>query len=226
MKPFIGITGDMEEDNGKTYLYIDLKYGKPVDDVGGIPLLIHPTSSIRDIVSKINGLLLSGGEDIHPKFYREEVRYPMDLSLDIRTEFELSLLKEAMERRLPVFGICHGMQLINVALGGTLYQDLPAQRNDVMGHRLKGKRHPVTLEEDSQLFRFLGKKGVEVTSTHHQAVKVLGKGLKVSAVAPDGVIEGFEMPGYPLLIGVQWHPEKEPDEDSRKLFEGFLRACV
>lgn len=225
MKPLIGITGDIEERDGKTYIYIDLRYGKLVEDVGGIPVLLHPTRSLKEIVSKIDGLILSGGEDIHPRFYREEPKYPMTLSPDLRTEFEISLLREAMKSKVPILGICHGMQLINVAFGGTLYQDLPGQTEDVINHRLGEKRHPVSIIEDSLLFDALGKKEMDVTSTHHQAVKDLGMSLKVSATAHDSIIEAFEMPEYPFLIGVQWHPEKEPDEESRKLFASFIAAC-
>lgn len=223
MRPLVGITGDIEEINGKTYLYIDLRYGKLVEEAGGIPLLIHPTYSVKDVISKIDSLLLSGGEDIHPKYYREEPRYQMTPSPDLRTEFEFSLLREAMIAKIPILGVCHGMQLINVALGGTLYQDLPGQTEGVINHRLGEKRHRVSIEEDSLLFNTIGEKEIDVTSTHHQAVKDLGMGLKVSATAHDGIIEAFEMPGYPFLIGVQWHPEKEPDGNSRKLFSTFLQ---
>ena len=225
MKPLIGITGDIGERDGREYLYVDLRYGKLVEDVGGVSILIHPAQCVNEVVSEIGGLLLSGGADIHPKYYREEPRYPMELSPDIRTDFEISLLREAMRRNIPILGICHGMQLINVAFRGTLYQDLPGQTEGVINHRLGEKRHPVSIIEDTLLFEAIGKKEMDVTSTHHQAVKDLGMGLKVSATAHDSIIEAFEMPEYPFLIGVQWHPEKEPDEESRKLFASFITAC-
>lgn len=225
MKPLIGITGDIEDRNGKTYLYIDLRYGKMVEGAGGIPVVLHPAGCIKEAVSKIDGLLLTGGEDIHPRYYGEEPKYPMTLSPDLRTEFETSLLEESMEKSIPVLGICHGMQLINVALGGTLYQDLPSQKKDAMEHRMGEKRHEVYLCDGMRLFEIAGERMIKVTSTHHQAVKELGSGLKVSATAEDGVVEAFEKPGYPFLIGVQWHPEKEPDEDSRRLFLSFIENC-
>lgn len=225
MKPLIGITGDIEERDGKTCLYIDIRYGELVEEVGGIPFLLHPAGAVKEIVSKIDGLILSGGEDIHPRLYREEPKYQMTLSPDLRTDFEMSLLKEAMARRLPILGICHGMQLINVAFGGTLYQDLPGQTEGVINHRLGEKRHPVSIIENTLLFNAIGKKEMDVTSTHHQAVKDLGMGLKVSATARDGIIEALETPEYPFFIGVQWHPEKEPDDESRKLFKSFIAVC-
>lgn len=225
MKPLIGITGDIEDRNGKTYLYIDLRYGKMVEEAGGIPVLLHPAESIGEVVSKIDGLLLSGGEDIHPRYYGEEPQYPMTLSPDLRTEFETSLLKESMEKSIPVLGICHGMQLINVVLGGSLYQDLPLQKSDVMEHRLKDKRHLVDVDGDSLLYRIFGIGEIDVTSTHHQAVKEIGKGLESCATARDGVVEAFEKPDYPFLMAVQWHPEKDPDEVSRRLFSSFIKSC-
>lgn len=217
MKPLIGITGDIEERDGKTYIYIDSRYGKLIEECGGTPALIHPIGSPEEIISKIDGLLLSGGEDIHPKYYGEEPKYPMTLSPDLRTEFETALVREGMEKGIPILGICHGMQLINIVLGGTLYQDLAAQKKDSMEHRLKDGAHPVFIEEGSNLFGILGKKEIDVTSTHHQAVKGLGMGLSICASAKDGVIEAFEKDEYPFLIGVQWHPEKKPDENSMRL---------
>lgn len=226
MKPIIGITGDIEEDGGRRYLYIDLRYGKLVEEAGGIPLLLHPTESVKEIISKMDGLLLSGGEDIHPRFYGEEPLYPMDLSPDLRTDFEISLLKEAIKGRVPILGICHGMQLINVALGGTLYQDIKRQLPGFADHRLGSGRHEIKLSEGSKLFEAIGKKEISVTSTHHQAVRDLGKGLQICARAEDGIVEAFEMPGHPFLIGAQWHPEKGHDEGTRRFFEGFLRSCA
>lgn len=222
MKPLIGITGDMDIREDKTYLYVDLRYGKMVEEAGGIPVLLHPSQPSGEIISKIDGLLLSGGEDIHPRFYGEEPKYPMELSPDIRTEFEMSLVKEAMYKRIPILGICHGMQLINVALGGTLYQDLKRQNFAAKEHQLGDGRHQVFMTRGSQFFDIMGISAINVTSTHHQAIKNIGKELRASVRTSDSVIEGFEMPNHPFLIGVQWHPEKGPDDDSRKLFQAFI----
>ncbi|MBM2838946.1 MAG: gamma-glutamyl-gamma-aminobutyrate hydrolase [Deltaproteobacteria bacterium] len=222
MKPLIGITGDIDERDGKRYLYIDTRYGSLIEEYGGIPLLLHPAESVKEVISKIDGLLLSGGEDIHPKYYGEEPKYPMELSPDIRTEFEIALVKEAMVKGLPILGICHGMQLLNVALGGMLYQDLKRQNFVAKEHQLGDGRHQVFITRGTQFFKIMGRTAINVTSTHHQAVKNIAKGLRVCVRTTDSVIEGFEMPEYPFLIGVQWHPEKEPDEDSRRLFQGFI----
>lgn len=222
MKPLIGVTGDIEERHGKRSLYIDIRYGMMVEEAGGIPLLLHPTESVKEIISKIDGLLLSGGEDIHPKYYSEEPKYPMELSPDIRTKFETAIVKESMVKGIPILGICHGMQLINVALGGTLYQDLKSQNFAAKEHRLGNGRHQVSITRGTQFSKIMGRSAINVTSTHHQAVKDIAKGLRVCARTTDRVIEAFEMPKYPFLIGVQWHPEKEPDEDSRRLFQVFI----
>lgn len=221
-KPLIGITGDVEERDGRVYIYVDHRYGKLVEESGGIPVLIHPTRSVKDIVSRINGLLLSGGEDIHPRYYGEEPGYPMTLSPDMRTEFELSLLRESAAAGTPILGICHGMQLINVAFGGTLYQDLPVQIEGAANHKLGDKRHGVLIEEGSLLLKAVGKREIDVTSTHHQAVREPGSSLRVCARSHDGIIEAIELPGHPFLIGVQWHPEKDPDENSSRLFNSFI----
>lgn len=227
MKPIIGITCDIEERDGKTYLYIDARYGKLIEECGGIPLLLHPTEGIKEIISKIDGLLLSGGEDIHPKYYGEEPKYPMELSPDIRTDFEIALVKEAIDRRIPILGICHGMQLLNVALGGTLYQDLKGQKFVAQEHMLGDGRHHVFITRGARFFKIIGRTAVNATSTHHQAIKNIAKGLRACARTNDSIIEAFEMPEYPFLMGVQWHPEKEPDEDSRRLFNSFiLKASV
>lgn len=226
MKPLIGITGDIDVRDGKTYLYIDVRYGRLIEECGGIPLLLHPTESVKGIISKIDGLLLSGGEDIHPRYYSEEPKYPMELSPDIRTDFETALVKEVMTKSLPILGICHGMQLINVALGGTLYQDLKSQNFTAKEHQLGDGRHQVFITRGTRFFDLMGRSMIDVTSTHHQAVKNIAPGLRVCVRANDSVIEAFEMPEYPFLIGVQWHPEKVPDEDSRRLFQGFIKQSL
>lgn len=226
MKPLIGITGDIDVREDKTYLYIDTRYGRLVEECGGIPLLLHPTESIKEIISKIDGLLLSGGEDIHPRYYNEEAKYPMELSPDIRTDFEKSLVKEGFSKGIPILGICHGMQLINVALGGTLYQDLKRQNFTAREHQLGDGRHQVFITRGTQFFKIMDRTAITVTSTHHQAVKNIAPGLRVCVRANDSVIEAFEKPEYPFLIGVQWHPEKEPDDDSRRLFQGFIEQSL
>lgn len=226
MKPIIGITGDIDVREDKTYLYIDIRYGRLVEECGGIPLLLHPTESVKGVISKIDGLLLSGGEDIHPRYYSEEPKYPMELSPDMRTDFEIALVKEGMIKGLPILGICHGMQLINVALGGTLYQDLKSQNFSAKEHQLGDGRHQVFITRGTRFFDLMERSVINVTSTHHQAVKNIAPGLRACVRTTDSVIEAFEMSDYPFLIGVQWHPEKEAGDNSRRLFQGFIDQSI
>jgi putative glutamine amidotransferase len=231
-KPRIGITVDAERRKGRLYATLDHRYARAIASAGGVPLLLPIVGphEISSLLASVDGLLLTGGEDIHPRFYGERPAAPLDLSPDERTTFELDLVKTAMRSRKPVLGICHGMQLLNVALGGSLIQDLPTRQSGALRHR-SGRApwkavHPVALRPRSLLRRILRRAVVSVASTHHQAVKALGKGLEVSALAPDGVVEAVESPRHPFLIAVQWHPEKDPDaQATRRLFRALVRAC-
>jgi putative glutamine amidotransferase len=147
------------------------------------------------------------GEEWHPKVAKMDER---------REKFEFALIAEVEKRRLPALGVCFGSQLMNVFRGGSLIQFLPEQKADAMEHRyLKEKgltRHPVKLDTSSQLGKAIGKSDVSVNTYHKQAVNKIGKGLKIIATAPDGVIEAFEDPSFPLFAAVQWHPERLIDE--------------
>jgi putative glutamine amidotransferase len=234
MKPRIGITLELSEKGGKRTSFLDLAYAECVKGAGGIPMHFPPLPSdefIGRIIPLIDGLVLTGGADLNPSYYREEVSAPVVLSPDQRTDFDLSLLKAVLNADKAILAICHGMQLVNVFLGGSLYQDLPSQVPGAMEHR-EGKdsipaRHAVTVEPRSRLAEIMaGIPQLEICSTHHQAVKDLGKNLRVVARAPDGIIEGIELPGHPKVIGVQWHPEKDPQsEATRRLFGALVEAA-
>jgi putative glutamine amidotransferase len=167
----------------------------------------------RDSVLGLNGLMLSGGTDVNPRRYGFENDPACD---DERDEFETRLLKDALKRGVPVLGICRGLQMMNVALGGTLVRD--------MKH---AELHGVKIDSDSQLADAVGMIEYEVNSRHHQAADTPGAGLRVVAKAPDGIIEGLEMPGKRFAMAVQWHPEDRIDsnEGDRRLFEAFARAA-
>jgi len=211
--------------------YLDLAYSQCVLEAGGMPLFFPPLPSpefFEQALRLIDGLVLTGGADIHPSFYGEEITARISLSPDQRTEFDLQFFHAALKAGKAIVAICHGMQVMNVALGGSLYQDLDTQRPGSLPHRPKEgdppSMHRVQVESKSRLAKILGELlEFEVGSTHHQAVKVLGKGLIVNASSPDGLIEGIELPDSPKVIGIQWHPEKDrTSEASKRLFRGFV----
>jgi len=179
-----------------------------------------------------DGILFAGGEDVDPLFYEEERKYE-NVHVDrSRDEFELALLDRALETCLPILGICRGSQMINVKFGGTLYQDLKSDYADLQhDHRQSGTRsettHGITVTDpDSHLARLLETSNCRVNSLHHQAIKRLGRGLKVTARSDDGLVEAVEASDYPFLIAVQWHPEEITDRPEEfRIFEQFAAKC-
>ncbi len=227
-KPLIGITMDIMETEKGLYQYIHKNYLDVIERAGGVPQplpISHDEEAIKTIAQAIDGLILSGGGDVHPSFYGEEVITKLTLTPHDRTDFELSLLEEVMKRKKPILGICYGMQLINVALGGSLNQDIKKQVLKSKDHR---KNHSVRIFPETRIHRIMDSvEVIDVISTHHQAIKETGKNLVVSATAEDGIIEAIEMEDYPFLIGVQWHPEKEiGDFFTRRLMSSFVNTCM
>ena len=226
-KPTIGITADikLDADNEEKFV-VDRPYVVAVANGGGIPLFLPTLSEgslIKDLVSRIDGLLISGGRDIDPKFYDEEPHpnlRPMRLE---RTQSEMVMLEESLKRGIPVLGICGGMQLINVFFRGSLYQDISSQISDALIHE-KGSVHEVYVEENTLLREITKEKRFSIKSYHHQSVKVLGKGLRISAICPDGIVEAIEWPNS-FVLGLQWHPEREETEISKRIYRAFVDAC-
>lgn len=229
-KPVIGVTPDIELRDGREYLYLRTTYFEAVEQAGGLPVVLAPVPSSLSLLERLDGLLFTGGEDIHPRYYGEEVVAPLELSPDRRTDHETALLREAIRLKKPILAICHGMQLLNVALGGTLWQDLPTQRPQSIPHRASADEscsHIISVSPGSLLEKVIGVTEFESASYHHQAVKDAGKGLAVTAQAPDGVVEALELRGYPFLLAVQWHPEKTLKSDvTQRLFRGFIEHCL
>lgn len=228
MKPLIAITSTTEELRNKQQTTIPIAYAKAVEEAGGIPVILPILRSkehITSIASSFDGFLFSGGDDISPVYYGEESLLQSELSPDERTDFEIALLKEVMALKKPVLGICLGMQLINVAMGGSLIQDIPMQITNPLNHR---QPHLVEIKEGTLLYRIMAEiPSSPIVSHHHQSVKSPGIGLFISAVSNDGVIEAIELPEYPFLLGVQWHPERELESNyTRRLFKAFVEACV
>lgn len=222
MNPIIAITARTEELRNRTQITIPSAYARVIEEAGGVPVIFPITEKkghISHIARIADGFLFSGGDDIHPRYYGEDPLVDLDLSPDERTEFELALFYEVFILKKPVLGICLGAQLINVALGGTLYQDIPLQIPDNLNHR---EQHNIKITEGTMLHDIFSG-DIPIFSTHHQSVKSPGKGLIISATSSDGVIEAIELSDYPFLIGVQWHPEREPESVVTKL---LLRELV
>lgn len=233
IKPLIGITMNLEEQSSRDLNILDLDYGRAVLQAGGIPApVLGIETFIPDIIKRFDGFVFTGGDDIHPRFYKEKPLpgARMTLSPDSRTRFEIKLLKAAIKARKPILAICHGTQLVNVALGGSIYQDIPLQipKSIKHGPAAKGEIvfHHVEILEGTTLSRIMDASRIRVRSSHHQALKNPGRGLHLSAVARDGVIEAVESRGQSFLIAVQWHPEKTPgDRYTRKLFKALVDAA-
>ncbi|KNF07712.1 putative glutamine amidotransferase [Gottschalkia purinilytica] len=212
---------------------LDIEYSECIESAGGIPLVIPITKIREDIERQVelcDGLLFTGGMDINPITYGEEIYYDLwkyNSSLD---KFQLTLGEIALEKNLPILGICRGLQILNVVRGGTLYQDLSQIKKATLKHIQASKRsdigHKVTIEEDSILYSIFGKE-TYVNTLHHQVIKDIGRGIKVVSRSSDGIIEGIEIPDRKFVVAVQWHPEllAEYDDKSKALFKLFIDNC-
>lgn len=215
--------------------FLRARYIRAIEELGGVPLilpLVEDRAARRRLLDRIDGLLLTGsGPDLPPRLYGERQRFKFPLVSERRANFELELVHQARKRDLPLLGICGGMQTVNVACGGTLFQDIPSQIRDALDHRQKTKAihvaHPVSVAPKSLLKRIVGKTTLMVNSSHHQSVKTVAPSLVASALAPDGIVEAIESPGHRFLLAIQWHPEFlfERHAPHRRLFEALLRAA-
>ncbi len=191
--------------------------------------LVSARDRTRVHAEHYDGILFTGGEDVDPMFYDETKKYASVRASRERDQFEFALLDRALERRLPILGICRGIQMLNVKLGGTLYQDLPEQMS--LEHKQKGNRsqplHGVTLTDPESQLAGAFQGNCRVNSLHHQAIRRLAHGLKATAHSEDGLIEAVEAAEeYPFLMAVQWHPEEMTDvPEQKKIFEQFLAKC-
>ena len=214
--PLIGVTPLWDAERKSVWMLPD--YLEGIKAAGGIPVVLPIAMSEDDaerIVETFDGLLFTGGQDVS--------------SCPERDKEETVLLQKALEADKPILGICRGLQFINVFLGGTLWQDLPSQYPSDIVHR-QGKPYGVPSHQVSisgELQSLLGKEILDVNTLHHQAVKDLGSGLTPMAVAPDGLIEAFQMPGKRFVWAVQWHPEYlfKTDKDSLAIFSCFVKHC-
>lgn len=237
--PLIGIAG--RNDRSARPPHIDLfsishEYVHAVALGGGAPVIIPPyleETTLRAVFDRLDGLVLSGGGDVSPTEYGEQdggLLWSVD---EQRDRSELLLARWAVAEARPLLAICRGIQVLNVATGGKLIQDIPTQVPDALTHSTLAGRplpdivHTVKVTAKSRLASLVGSGALEVNSAHHQAVETAGEGLCITARAPDGVIEGLEAPDHPFCLGVQWHPEVmvDPVPKMRHLFEGLIEAA-
>ena len=228
-RPWIGITVDYV--TGKPHYMLPWTYGEAIKKAGGLPVMLPykmEPASVAEYVDRLDGVLLCGGDDLDPALYGQTWHENAQRIDPDRQRFEFALLAEAERRAMPVLGVCLGSQVMNVYRGGSLHQFLPDfLRVNAIEHRRHddwGRRHEVTLvETDSHLAKAMGKTTLICNTSHKQAVDRLGRNLRVTAIAPDGVIEGTEDPSLPFFVGVQWHPERQNDEaDHLAIFQRFV----
>ncbi|WP_400246894.1 gamma-glutamyl-gamma-aminobutyrate hydrolase family protein [Niallia sp. JL1B1071] len=234
-KPIIGITGAYIFKNKfmeGTYVHHD--YQKSIAANGGLPIILPfvEENLAVEMVDLCDAVILSGGEDIDPITFGEDPHQKIGDTILLRDKVELNVIKRAMETNKPILAICRGIQILNVALGGTLIQDIPSQVKDSIKHTQSVNRswdtHFITIKEDSQLASIMGETKTRVNSLHHQAIDILAKDLEVVATSKDGIIEAVEHKSYRnFMLGVQWHPESmaSTNEKMNQIFAEFIKSA-
>lgn len=234
MKPLIGINLDVEGDKPRK-VTIQCHYVDAIQRAGGIPVLLPPMpdEDLQVVLHKLHGIMLIGGRDYNPSSYNESPCAKVELCHEHREDFDFRLVQAAIEKTaLPVLGICAGLQLININRGGSLIQDIPTEKPESQvvhtshnGWNEGFTQHAVHIEPETMLSTIYVERKLSVPTSHHQAIKALGRDLKPTAYADDGIIEAVEMQGRPFTIAVQWHPERD-FEGNRALFETFVQHAA
>lgn len=233
-RPLIGVIGCVR-DAGKTQ-YVYRNYMQAVQDAGGMPVLLSidpPDETMRELLGRMDGLLLTGGQDIDPKCYGQAPHPALGALCPERDAIEYKMIRMFREMNKPILGICRGIQAMAVAFGGALYQDLPSQKPSQINHYPDKEgwsvrqAHTVNVERGTRLETITGGGEWSVNSYHHQAVMTMPEGARPAAIAPDGVLEAFEMPTGQLCLGVQWHPERiyDTDEHAFALFKALVYSA-
>ena len=223
---------DMHRERGKAYIMND--YIQSVARAGAVPVIL-PVLPDNDLAEKlfdmVDGLILTGGGDLDPAFYGEDPHVKLGRICRLRDNFEFKLLDFAVKKNIPIFGICRGIQLINVYFGGTLYQDISLCEGSWIKHSQEKLfdyvEHKVQIQKDSWLGSFL-EPDISINSYHHQSLKKLASGFKVTAIAMDGIIEAIEKEDEHLFcVGVQWHPERmsQDNQSMQQIFNEFIKVC-
>ncbi len=232
--PLIGITLDSEPAGGYSkfpWYAVRENYAASVIRAGGLALMLpHEAALAASYLDTIDALIVTGGAfDVDPALFGADSRHETVTTKEGRTEFEMAVTLGAIDRDMPVLGICGGQQLLNVALGGTLIQHIPDEVPGALAHEQPNPRdepgHPVAITPGTLLHRITGADEMQVNSAHHQSVLDVADGTVIDAVAPDGVIEGIEAPGRRFCLGVQWHPEFAIDPGDEKIFAALVDAA-
>jgi putative glutamine amidotransferase len=235
MKPLIGITTNQSTNSyGQPTILLQQSYVRAVMQAGGVPVLI-PSSIAEDgwdaVYARLDGILFSGGGDISLDYFSGEPHPRID-DVDLqRDSVELKMVQAAVSDGKPFLGICRGCQVVNVALGGTLYTHIPDQLPNALDHAYPGNMrtvlvHEVKIEEGTRAAEIYSEPIIKVNSLHHQGLKEIAPALRIAGHAPDGLIEAIELPDHPFGLAVQWHPEWLTDQEStRNLFRKFVEAA-
>lgn len=232
-KTLIGLTCGHQQENPDRY-YVNNAYIQAILKAGGTPILIpyQPKEQLFTVINLVDGLVLPGGVDLDPNRYGENLALKCGTIDPLWDELDLTAAGLALQKELPILAICRGAQVLNVALGGTLVQDIPSQTSNPIQHRQKAPRwyasHDIFLESSSLLKTIWGDNSPRVNSFHHQSIARVGRGLKIVASAPDGVIEAVESTEHRFVLGVQWHPELmvEHYPAARNIFQHFIKATL
>lgn len=232
MLPLIGVTSFFYKDReDKSNINgVRRNYLKAISMAGGLPIILPISDSkleIEELISRFDGIMIPGGNDIDPCFYQEQPHPKLETVDKERDEFEIQVARLCYAVNKPLLGICRGLQAINVALGGTLIQDLESDGYDKISH--SKSEHEVLVETNSKLFAISNSNTILVNSLHHQAIKNVAKDLFISCRSSDGVVEGIEAPNKNFYLGIQWHPEalvEKGDEISINLFKSFINAAT
>jgi putative glutamine amidotransferase len=233
--PIIGLTLDSEAPGGYSkfpWYAMRENYCSAVAAAGGLAVALpHEPEQAEAYLERLDGLIVTGGNfDVDPALFGAGTRHPKVTTKDRRTAFEIAVTRGALERDMPVLGICGGQQLLHVVLGGTLIQHIPDSVENALPHEQPNPRnepgHVVQIVAGTLLHRITGLAEMAVNSAHHQAADAVPEGIVVDALAPDGVIEGIEDPSRRFCLGVQWHPEFLIGPGDRRIFEAFIAACL
>ncbi len=233
VKPVIGLFSKIDNEEYKSVLLPE--NAEAIEVAGGLPILlpmVEDDSTIDSFIELCDGFFFTGGFDISPERYGEQIK-PTCGEIELkRDELEFRALDKIIKTGKPILGVCRGMQLINAYLGGTLYQDIPTERPSEINHRQPREdryviTHDILVEDNTPLKEIVKVDRIKGNTFHHQCIKTLGEGLKLSATADDGIVEGYFHATHPYLVGYQWHPERlvKLDDNNLKIFKSFISAC-